>query len=141
MIDKLFASIVVISIATSSNAEVCDYRPSEFIGTVGTTAVATGGTSLAAIGAAAKAAGFYILPNAVTGASMLGSTLGGASAAGTVGIMGGTAGIIGSTAAILLAPATIISAAVTVGGVLAYEGICYYAVDENVASTSGIETS
>ena len=56
---------------------------------------------------------------------MLGSTAGGASAAGTVGIMGGTAGAIGTTSAVLMAPAFIITGAAIATAVAAYEGSCY----------------
>ena len=107
----------------------CDYRPSNLIGGVGTgAAVATGG-AVAAVGTGAKAAGFYTLTHAVTGATMLGSTAGGASAAGTVGIMGGTAGAVGTIASVVMAPATIIAGAVLGVGVAAYEGACYFTVE------------
>ena len=56
---------------------------------------------------------------------MLGSTLGGTSAAGTVGIMGGSAGVCGQHCYSFLGPATIISAAVITGGILAFEGNCF----------------
>ena len=140
MISKLLAKIAAVCIATTSFAEVCDYRPSELIGVAGTTAIAAGGTSVATIGVAGSATGFYTLTHAVTGATMLGSTLGGASAAGTVGIMGGTAGAIGTTAAILLAPVTVITAATLTGGILGFEGVCYYVVDDSVTGEVEILT-
>ena len=59
---------------------------------------------------------------------MLGSTAG-ASAAGTVGIMGGTAGLVGSAASVIMAPITIIAGAVIGAGVTAFEGICYFVVE------------
>ena len=62
------------------------------------------GASGAAAGVGMKAAGFYTVTHAVTGSTMLASTLGGASDAGTVGIIGGTAGLIGGTAAVLMSP-------------------------------------
>ena len=96
---------------------------------MGTGAIGTAGASVATAGVAAKAAGFYTLTHAVTGATMLGSTAGGASAAGTVGIMGGTAGLVGSAASVIMAPITIIAGAVIGAGVTAFEGICYFVVE------------
>ncbi len=125
-----FASIVAVAISTSSSlAGTCDYRPSKLIGGVGTGAIGTTGVGVATAGVAAKAAGFYTLTHAVTGATMLGSTAGGASAAGTVGIMGGTAGLVGSAASVIMAPITIIAGAVIGAGVTAFEGICYFVVE------------
>ena len=138
MINKLLASIIGATIATSSFAGICDYRPSELIGSAGTAAVATGGTSVATVGMAGNAAGFYTLTHAATGATMLGSTLGGTSAAGTIGIMGGSAGVVGSTAAVLLAPATIVSAVVITGGVLAFEGTCFYVDNDFITDEAQI---
>lgn len=107
----------------------CGYRPSNLIGGVGSGALAAAGTATAAAGAGAKAAGFYTLTHAVTGATMLGSTAGGVSGAGTVGIMGGTSGAIGTIGAVIMAPTTIIAGAVAGAGTLALEGACYFAVD------------
>lgn len=114
-----------------ANAGACDYRPSQLIGGSGAGVVATTGLGTAAAGIAAKGAGSYTLTHAITGATMLGSTAGGASAAGTVGIMGGTAGLVGTAAGVLMAPATIIAGAVTAVGVGGYEGVCYF-YDERV---------
>ena len=67
--------------------------------------IATGaGTVGVASGVALKSAGFYTLSHSVTAATMLASSLGGASGAGTVCIIGGTAGVIGTGAAILMSP-------------------------------------
>ena len=110
-------------------ADVCDYRPSNLIGSLGTGALGTAGAGVAVAGAGAKAAGFYTLTHAVTGATMLGSTAGGASAAGTVGIMGGTAGAIGTIGAILMAPVTIAAGVVIGAGTAIYEGACYYTIE------------
>lgn len=104
----------------------CGWRPSQLIGGAAAGALGTAGTAVSAAGVAANAAGFYTLTNAVTGLTMLGSTAGGVSAAGTVGIMGGTAGAIGSVAAALMAPVTIIAGAVlavTIGGT---EAVCFF---------------
>ncbi len=126
----LAASIIVLS--TSANAEgradkICSYRPSAVLGGSGATVVSAAGAGTATVGMGANAAGFYTLTHAVTGATMLGSTAGGASAAGTVGIMGGTAGVVGGVAAFVTAPATIITGAVVGVGIGVYEGGCYFA--------------
>lgn len=70
-------------------ADICAYKPSRLIGAGTTGVISTGSASLAAVGLSMKAAGFYTLTYAASGAAMLASTAGGASAAGTVGIMGG----------------------------------------------------
>ncbi|MFA7434389.1 MAG: hypothetical protein WCZ72_11855 [Gemmobacter sp.] len=127
----LLAALLPAAIATGASAAACDYRPSHLIGGGGTgAAIATGG-AVAGAGTAVKAAGFYTLTHAATGATMLGSTAGGASAAGTVGIMGGTAGVVGTAAAIITAPVTIIGAAAVAVGTAGFEGVCYY-LDERV---------
>ena len=97
-------------------AAPCDYRLSEMIGGAAAGTVATSGAAVSGSGAGMTAAGFYTLQNAVTGSTMLASTAGGVSGAGTVGIMGGTAGLIGGTASVLLSPVVIgVGAAVAVG--------------------------
>ena len=121
--------MLMLVFAQQANANACDYRPSNFLGGGATGAVVATGGSVAVAGAAAQAAGFYTLTHAVTGLTMLGSTAGGASAAGTVGIMGGTAGIIGTAASIIMAPVTIIAGAVLAVGVAGYEGVCYFTVE------------
>lgn len=116
-------------IGQAAIADICDYKPSALIGGAGTAAVtaATGAASGAA--AAGKAAGIYTLVHAGSGATMLGSTAGGASAAGTVGIMGGTAGAGAAVVGVLMNPLVWIPAAVTAVGVVAFEGGCYLAGD------------
>jgi hypothetical protein len=112
-------------LAQTAIASVCDYRPSQLIGGVSTSAVA-GGTGAAAVtGIGLKAAGIYTLTHATTGAAMLGSTAAGASAAGTTGIIAGSAGFLGTAGALLMSPFVIVPAVVTVVGVGAYEGSCY----------------
>ena len=125
---KRAASIFAL-VGSTALADVCDYRPSNIIGGIGTGAIGTAGAGVAAAGIGAKAAGFYTFTNAITGATMLGSTAGGVSAAGTVGIMGGTAGAIGTIGAILLAPATIAAGVVIGAGTAIYEGACYYTIE------------
>jgi len=60
------------------------------------------GASGAAAGVGMKAAGFYTVTHAVTGSTMLASTFGGASGAGTLGIIAGTGKGIGFAAAVLM---------------------------------------
>lgn len=122
-----FLSVVLATASFSALAVPCDYTPSKLIGAGVTGAGATLAGATAAAGAGLKAAGFYTITHAVTGATMLASTVGGASAAGTVGIMGGAAGIIGTAGAVLMSPFVIIPGAVIAGGVAAYEGTCYLA--------------
>ena len=122
--------MIVVLLATSfltlpAAAEICDHTPSKLIGAGWTGSVATGAGATAVAGVGMKAAGFYAFTHAVTGATMLGSTAGGASAAGTVGIMGGTAGAIGTVSAALMSPFVIVPAALVAGGVGIYEGGCY----------------
>lgn len=127
----MLKTIAVLSalLPMAAAAGVCDYRPSNLIGGGGAGAAAVAAGGAAAAGTAAKAAGFYTLTHAVTGATMLGSAAGGASAAGTVGIMGGTAGFIGTAASIIMAPAVIIGGAIVGGGIAIYEGGCYFTIE------------
>ncbi|MDB4594198.1 hypothetical protein OAH85_11905, partial [Paracoccaceae bacterium] len=126
----VFSSASLLSFGSSSAyADVYDYKPSSLIGGATAGVAATAGAGVAGAGVAANAAGFYTLTHAVTGATMLASTAGGASAAGTVGIMGGTAGAVGTIASIIMAPVTIIAGAVIGGGVAIYEGACYFKVE------------
>lgn len=120
------ATIIVCFMSSQAFADACDYRPSLYIGEGATSLMAGVTTATAAGGATLKAAGIYTLTHSVTGATMVGSTAAGASAAGTVGIIGGTSGVIGSAVAIITAPVTITAAAVTAVGVGAYEGVCYF---------------
>lgn len=62
---------------------------------------------------------------------MLGSTAAGASAAGTVGIMGGTGAGIGAVASVLSAPVTIAAAGIAALAGIGMEGGCYFA-DERI---------
>lgn len=108
-------------------AKVCDYRPSKIIGgdSIGVVAGVAGGSgTVAATGLGLKAAGLYVFPHAA-GATMLGSTAAGASAAGTTGIIAGTGGVLGTVGAALMSPFVIIPTAITAVGVGVYEGGCY----------------
>ncbi len=117
--------------ATSSFSGVCDYRLSQLVSPTAATAVVASGGAGATVGPATMAiGGLYFIPHATSGTLMLGSTLAGASGAGTVGIIGGS-GFAASVLAILTAPITLIIAggtAVTVGGL---EAGCFF-VDERI---------
>jgi len=125
---RLFAAmaLALIAITNPAIAGLCDYRPSQLVGGKGAAVVIGGSGAAAAVGGGAKAAGVYTLVHATSGATMMGGTWAGASAAGTAGIIKGTAGVIGSTAAIVTAPATIAIAGVTAVSVGAFEGACYF---------------
>jgi hypothetical protein len=119
------SSVFVFLTASATYAEVCDYRPTYVVGLGGAAAIGTTGAATAIAGPAIQAAGFYTLTHATTGLTMLGSTAGGVSAAGTVGIMGGST-VAGSVVAFLTAPATVLLAgAVAIGG-SGFEGVCYF---------------
>ena len=95
----VIALVFTIIFIQTAMGGVCDYRPSKLIGEK-TTGVVAGGTGVvAATGMGLKAAGIYTITNATTGATMLGSTTAGASAAGTTGIIAGTGGVLGSIGA------------------------------------------
>lgn len=114
-------------------AEVCDLRPSNIFG--GTAAGVAGG-GVAAVGLGAKLGGFYTLTHAVTGATMLGSTAAGASAAGTVGIMGGTT-VLGTALAVIMSPITIIVGSGVAVAAAGYEGLCYFQ-DERITEYADV---
>ena len=125
-----FSFIAALNIS-EANATVCDYRPSELVGAAYSTSVVAISSATAAVGVGAQAAGFYTLTHSVSGATMLGSTLAGSSAAGTVGIIAGTGSGIGAVVAVVTAPITITAAAITAVGSGAFEGACYF-TDERV---------
>lgn len=128
-----FSLSAVLSLVwvTSASSGVCDYRLSQLVSPTAATAVVTAGGAGASVGPATMAlGGLYFFPHAASGSVMLGSTLAGASGAGTVGIIGGS-GFAAGVLAILTAPITLLVAAgtaVTVGGV---EAGCYF-VDERI---------
>lgn len=128
MKNSLFGAIAALAMGSQAAfADICDYKLSSLIGSGGTTAVAAGSGAVAGAGGAGTAAGLYTLTHAGSGAVMLGSTAGGASAAGTVGIMGGTAGAGAAVMGVVLNPFVWIPAAVTAVGVGALEGGCHLA--------------
>lgn len=122
----------------STGQALCEYRPSNLLSPEASATVA--GTSLvvSGTGTAMTAAGFYTLVHATSGLTMLGSTMAGASGAGTVGIIAGTGGVIGTVAAIVMAPATIITAAVIGTVTVGAEAGCYFLVDERITDFNTI---
>ena len=115
--------------AWQAQAAVCDYTPSRLVGksTTAVGASVAGGSAVA--GAGLHAAGIYTLVHASSGLTMLGSTMAGASAAGTIGIISGTGGLIGAAGALLLAPVTIAVGSIVAAGVGTFEGVCYFQIE------------
>ncbi|MFD0978931.1 hypothetical protein [Tropicimonas aquimaris] len=130
---RYFIGVVALCMLSSEAfAGACDYRPSYLLGDRGSDVAIGGAAAVGATGGAATAAGFYTLVHASSGLTMLGSTMAGTSAAGTVGIIGGTAGATGTAAAIVLNPVVWVPAlAVGLGGA-GLEGVCAYLVDERI---------
>jgi len=132
---KILNSSAVLTFVwvTSTFSGVCDYRLSQLVSPGAAAATVTAGSAGASIGPAAMTVGgLYFFPHAASGSLMLGSTLAGASGAGTIGIIGGS-GFAAGALAILTAPITLLVAAgtaVTVGGV---EASCYFS-DERITS-------
>jgi hypothetical protein len=116
---------------TSAHCGVCDYRLSEMVGReVATTIGAGAGGTVAASQSAMVLGGLYFFPHATSGSLMLGSTLAGASGAGTIGIIGGS-GFAAGVLAVVTAPITVLIAggtAIAVGGL---EAGCFFA-DERI---------
>lgn len=116
---------------TNSFAGICDYRLSQLASPATAAATVGAGGTVATVGPTTMAVGgLYFFPHATSGTVMLGSTLSGASGAGTVGIIGGS-GFAASVLAFLTAPIILIAAGgavVTVGGL---EAGCFF-VDERI---------
>lgn len=133
IINLLSSVILTTSIfASSSSAETCDYRPSRILGGTGSTAVIGGGLSIASATGTASALGVYTLVNAGSGLTMLGSTMAGASGAGTIGIIAGTGGAAGTAGAIILNPFVWVPAAIVGIGGGGFEAACAFLVDERI---------
>ena len=131
MVRSLSLSAVLSLVwVTSASSGICDYRLSQLVNPTAATAAVTAVGAGASVGPATMAlGGLYFFPHA-SGGLMLGSTLAGASGAGTIGIIGGS-GFAAGVLALLTAPITLLVAAgtaVTVGGV---EAGCYF-VDERI---------
>lgn len=133
IINRLSYVILTTSIfASSASAETCDYRPSRILGGTGSTAVIGGGLSIASATGTASALGVYTLVNAGSGLTMLGSTMAGASGAGTIGIIAGTGGAAGTAGAIILNPFVWVPAAIVGIGGGGFEAACAFLVDERI---------
>jgi len=133
IINLLSSVILTTSIfASSASAETCDYRPSRILGGTGSTAVIVGGTTIASATGTASALGLYTLVNAGSGLTMLGSTMAGASGAGTIGIIAGTGGAAGTAGAIILNPFVWVPAAIVGIGGGGFEAACAFLVDERI---------
>lgn len=133
---KVLPAVFLVLLTTSAEAKFCDYRLSELVGTGTAGGVIAGTTAIAASDVAMKAAGFYLITNATTGAMMVGSTAAGASAAGTVGIIGGSAAV-GGVVAFITAPVTLTIAALAAAGAAVVEGGCYFA-DERLTDFDSV---
>lgn len=131
------AACVLVVCGSNVAAAVCDYRPSVNLGSAPSSAIVGAGGAAAVGGAAMKAAGFYTLVHAGSGLTMLGSTLAGASGAGTIGIIAGTGGVLGTVGAVLMAPATLIAGGVALVGVGGLEAGCYFQ-DERVTDYNAV---
>jgi hypothetical protein len=113
-------------------AETCDYRPSRILGDAGSTAVIGGGAVVSSATGVATTMGVYTLVNGGSGLTMLGSTMAGASGAGTIGIIAGTGGAIGTAGAIILNPFVWVPAAIVGVGGGGFEAVCAFLVDERI---------
>jgi hypothetical protein len=113
-------------------ANTCDYRPSRILGDTGSKAAIGGALSISSATGAATAMGVYTLVNAGSGLTMLGSTLAGASGAGTIGIIAGTGGALGTAGAIILNPFVWVPAAIVGVGGGGFEAVCAFLVDERI---------
>ncbi len=113
-------------------AETCDYRPSRIFGDTGSKAVIGGGAAISSATGAATVMGAYTLIHASSGLTMLGSTMAGASGAGTIGIIAGTGGAVGTAGAIILNPLIWIPAAIAGVGGGGFEAVCAFLVDERI---------
>ena len=133
-IKNLLSSVILTTsiFASSASAETCDYRPSRILGGTGSTAVIGGGLSIASATGTASALGVYTLVNAGSGLTMLGSTMAGASGAGTIGIIAGTGGAAGTAGAIILNPFVWVPAAIVGIGGGGFEAACAFLVDERI---------
>ena len=128
---SLIMAGMLCSTATA-HADTCDYRPSRILGDTVSTAVVGGGLAVSSTTGAAFALGVYTLVNAGSGLTMLGSTLAGASGAGTIGIIAGTGGAIGTAGAIILNPFVWVPAAILGVGGGGFEAACAFLVDERI---------
>ena len=113
-------------------ADTCDYRPSRILGDAGSKAMIGSGVAVSSASGAASAMGLYTLVHAGSGLTMLGSTMAGASGAGTIGIIAGTGGVIGAAGAVILNPFVWVPAAIVGLGGGGFEAACAFLVDERI---------
>ena len=122
---------------THAAAAVCDFRLSRILSAERATALLASGASGATIGSAAVTlGGLYFFPDTPPQTLLLGSTLAGATASGTMGLVGGS-GFATSVLSVLSAPVTIAGAAgaaLIVGGM---EAGCYLA-DERITDPDAV---
>lgn len=129
---KPLITAVIVSSSSTVHAETCDYRPSRILGVTGSAAVIGGGLAVSSTSGAATALGVYTLVNAGSGLTMLGSTMAGASGAGTIGIIAGTGGAVGTVGTIILNPFVWVPAAIVGIGGGGFEAACAFLVDERI---------
>lgn len=126
------ALLITMMLAPTAEAETCDYRPSRILGGTASSAVIGGGLGVGAATGTASALGIYTLVNAGSGLTMLGSTMAGASGAGTIGIIAGTGGAVGTAGAVILNPFVWVPAAIIGVGGGGFEAACAFLVDERI---------
>lgn len=128
------ASLILSSLmfVSSAKAETCDYRPSKILGMTASNAVLGGTIAVTSATGTASALGVYTLVHAGSGLTMLGSTMAGASGAGTVGIIAGTGGAVGATVAVILNPFVWVPTAIVGIGGSGFEAACAFLVDERI---------
>ena len=133
-IKNILPSVVISALmfASTTYADTCDYRPSRILGGTGSSAVIGGGLGIASATGTASALGVYTLVNAGSGLTMLGSTMAGASGAGTIGIIAGTGGAAGTAGAIILNPFVWVPAAIVGIGGGGFEAACAFLIDERI---------
>ena len=132
MVRLKLVSLALCLLSSQVFADACDYRPSRLLGDSGSKVVVGGGLTVGSGGALATGAGLYTLVNAGSGLTMLGSTMAGASGAGTIGIIAGTGGTLGAAVAVILNPFVWIPAAIAGVGGGGFEATCAFLVDERI---------
>lgn len=116
---------------SSVMAGPCDYRPTEVLGNAGAAVAAGGPGAVLAANGAMEIGQIYLIVHSTSGATMLGSTLAGSSAAGTLGILSGSGSGLGAVAAAVSAPAVVLASGVILVSGLGFEGVCYLS-DERI---------
>lgn len=120
-------------------ADACDYRPSRLLGEDNSKVALGAAGGLGASGAIGTGVfGMYTLVNAGSGLTMLGSTMVGASGAGTVGIIAGTGGAVGAAGAVILNPFVWIPAAIVGVGGGGFEATCAFFIDERITDYADV---